>query len=212
LAEQLLAVERPHPVRAAITGIDTAGKTILADELGYALEERSGGRQVVRASIDDFQRPRAVRHRRGLDSPTGYYVDGFDFPALRRELLVPLGPGGNRKYRLASLNFEKDEPIQPPLLLAEPDAIVLVDGVFLLQKELAGEWDWSVFLRVDFETALERGAQRDAVRFGSARAARERYEKRYLPAQQLHLERDDPIRQAVRVVDNNNPDQPFFLR
>jgi uridine kinase len=53
----------------AIDGPDTAGKTTLADELADALLGR--GREVVRASIDDFLRPRDERHRRGPDSPEG---------------------------------------------------------------------------------------------------------------------------------------------
>jgi uridine kinase len=50
LAELILAVGRPHPVRVAIDGPDAAGKTTLADELTPVLER--SGRQIVRASID----------------------------------------------------------------------------------------------------------------------------------------------------------------
>jgi len=49
-------------VRTAIDGPDAAGKTTLADELAVALRER--GRDVIRASIDGFHRPRRERYRR----------------------------------------------------------------------------------------------------------------------------------------------------
>lgn len=57
-----------HPVRVAIDGPDAAGKTMLAD----------AGRQIVRASIDGFHRPRAERYRQGPLSPAGYYEDSLD--------------------------------------------------------------------------------------------------------------------------------------
>ena len=44
-----------HPARIAIDGPDAAGKTALADELAVVLRAR--GREVVRASIDDFHLP-----------------------------------------------------------------------------------------------------------------------------------------------------------
>jgi uridine kinase len=55
----------PHPLRVALDGPDAAGKTSLADELADRLAQR---RHVIRASADDFQRPRAERYRRGVPS------------------------------------------------------------------------------------------------------------------------------------------------
>ena len=60
LAEQIAGIERLHPVRVAIDGIDAAGKTRLADELVKPV--RGHGRQVLRASLDGFHRPRAERY------------------------------------------------------------------------------------------------------------------------------------------------------
>src|SRR5579863_2110969 len=88
LAGHLAALQRPHPVRVAIDGVDAAGKTKLADALAAALEGQQ--RAVIRASIDGFHRPRAERYQRGADSPLGYYADSFNYPALRESLLLPL--------------------------------------------------------------------------------------------------------------------------
>jgi uridine kinase len=46
LADLLVGVDRPHPTRVAIDGIDAAGKTSLADALGPLIMHR--GRYVVR--------------------------------------------------------------------------------------------------------------------------------------------------------------------
>jgi uridine kinase len=90
LADMIAAVRLPHVVRVAIDGVDAAGKTTLADEHRPLLEAR--GRPVVRATIDGFHWPRAERYRRGPTSPEGYYRDSFDYDALRRELLLAVGP------------------------------------------------------------------------------------------------------------------------
>ncbi len=91
LAQVVGAVTTSHPARVAIDGPPAAGKTTLGDELATAL--RTQGRAVIRASIEGFLLPRAQRYRRGEYSPEGCYDDSFDFEALHRVLLAPLGPG-----------------------------------------------------------------------------------------------------------------------
>ena len=70
LAEAVRSVETAHPLRVAVDGPPAGGKTTLADELAVVL--RTGGREVVRASIDSFLWPRARRYRRGAYSPEGW--------------------------------------------------------------------------------------------------------------------------------------------
>lgn len=93
LASRLGTTVLAHPLRVAITGIDAAGKTTLADELRDDLIRF--GRPVVSISIDDYECPRAERYRRGVESAPGYYHDSFDFRAPRDRVLVPLGPGAH---------------------------------------------------------------------------------------------------------------------
>jgi uridine kinase len=71
----------PAPVRVAVDGVDAAGKTTLADELVARLPS------CVRICADSFLRPPAERHRRGRDSPEGYYLDSFDYERLRKAVL-----------------------------------------------------------------------------------------------------------------------------
>jgi uridine kinase len=70
--------------RIAVDGIDAAGKSTLADQLGALLKAE-------RVSIDDFLRPEDERYARGIDSPEGYYEDSFDFTAFRRAVLAARG-------------------------------------------------------------------------------------------------------------------------
>ena len=200
LAEHLAAVRLDHPVRVAIDGVDGAGKSTLADDLVQPLEAR--GRPVIRASCDGFHRPRWYRYRRGADSPQGYYLDSFDYEALKANLLLPLGPEGDRRYRPAIFDFASDSPVDLPWQLAPADAVLLLDGVFLLRPALNPHWDLRIFLDVDFETAVARAARRDAAPPGSFEAVAARYWRRYVPGQQIYLREVRPQALADVIVDN----------
>jgi uridine kinase len=206
LARLILHVERPHPVRVAIDGPDAAGKTILADELAPLIER--SGRTVIRASIDGFHRPRAKRLARGPESPEGYFRDSFDYPAFRTVLVGPLGPGGNREYRRRVFDFPTDMSIEAPVETAPANAVLVVDGVFLLRRELVDLWDFSVFVAVPFAETQRRVAERDAVQFGGEEATLRRYAARYVPGQQIYFAEANPQDKANVVVDNEDPDRP----
>ena len=77
LSENILKIRIPHPTRVAIDGVDAAGKTSLAYELGKVLLEKK--KNVIRASIDGFHNPGYIRYKRCKDSPEGYYYDSFNY-------------------------------------------------------------------------------------------------------------------------------------
>lgn len=208
LVNGIIAFPYTHPLRVAIDGIDAAGKTTLANELVPLIEEQ--GRVVIRASIDGFHRPRADRYQQGPDSPQGYYEDAFDYPLLQEALLQPLGPTGNRRYRRAGFDFRTDTPEAPNEEHAPLNAVLLLDGVFLLRPELDPLWDYRIFVQVDFEVALQRAMKRDQPLFGSAEAVQVRYLQRYIPGQQFYLQRDHPQERADVIVDNNDPASPLL--
>src|SRR3954464_6785030 len=134
LAEAVESVTVAHPTRVAIDGPPAAGKTTLADELAVVL--RAQGRDVIRATIDDFLFPRAQRYPRGEYSAEGCYFDTHDYDALNRVLLDPLGPGGDRRLRNAVSNPASDTPLAPPVMIAPAGAVLIFDGVFLMRPEL----------------------------------------------------------------------------
>jgi uridine kinase len=210
LASRIAALERPHPIRVAIDGVDAAGKTTLADELVPALEQVD--RHVIRASIDGFHNPASLRRRRGEMSPEGYFHDSFDYPGLVRELLEPLGPGGSLKFRRAIFDFRSDQTVQAPLEYAKRASILVFDGVFLMRPEVRERFDFSIFLRVDFSVTTARAERRDERYFGSAQEVVRRYHQRYVPGQRLYLAEVQPERFASVVVNNNDPLCPVVER
>ncbi|MCC7370695.1 MAG: uridine kinase [Chloroflexi bacterium] len=209
LADRIASIRRPHPVRVAIDGVDAAGKTTLADELAEVIGSR--GRSVVRASIDGFHRPRAERQQRGPLSPEGYYHDSFDYSALQETLLLPLGPRGSRRYRRAVFDSRADRSVEMPTEIADPDAVLLFDGVFLLRPELVSFWDLRVFVDVDFSVAYNRAMLRDLELFGTAAAVHDRYTRRYIPGQRLYLAAAQPRERADIVVTNDDSAHPVLI-
>lgn len=180
---------------------------MLAEELAAAID----GGEVIRTSVDGFHRPRAERYRLGADSPEGYYRDSFDLEALRRELLEPLGPEGDRLFRTTVFDFRTDSPLEEPRQRASENAILLVDGVFLLRPELRDAWDLRIFVRVAPEESLRRALVRDLDLIGSAAEVERRYRTRYLPGQQLYLEEARPLEHADFVVGNDDPQAPHLV-
>jgi uridine kinase len=159
LAEIISGLEYTRPLRVAIDGVDAAGKTTLAAELAPVIADF--GRSVIRASIDGFHNPRDVRYRQGTDSPQGYYQDSFNTRAILRELLIPLGPDGDRKYRQSVFDYRSDEPIVAPQSAAPEDAILLFDGIFLMRPAIVTHWDYRIFVDISFGEAIRRGVERD---------------------------------------------------
>jgi uridine kinase len=207
LAAMIAGVRRAHPTRVAIDGVDGSGKTTLADELVEPL--RRAGREVIRASVDGFHNPRAVRYARGRDSPEGYFLDSFDFAAVRRELLEPLGATGDRKYRTAVFDYRVDRPVEVPARVALVNAVLLFDGVFLQRPELHGLWDLSVWVDVPFEITVARAVARDAARGGTdAAAVRSQYDRRYVPGQRLYMSQCRPHERADVVFGNADLERP----
>ena len=206
IADHLVGLEGTHPIRVAIDGLSGAGKSTLADELASIVESR--GRSVIRASIDDFHRPRADRYQMGRLSPEGYYRFAFDYPAFRASLLLPLGPGGDRRYRLAIFDQRHDTPVETPECEASPDAILLVDGVFLLRPELDDLWDFRIFVDADVNVAIERAIRRDMTVATSLERVRETYRRRYVPGERIYLETVRPMAKADLILGNTDVEHP----
>ena len=85
------------------------------------------------------------RARRGEYSAEACYHDSFDYDALHRVLLDPLGPSGDRRFQQAVFDYRTDTALSQPVTTAPADAVLLFDGVFLLRPELIDRWDLRIF-------------------------------------------------------------------
>jgi uridine kinase len=205
IASRVPASASADCVRVAVDGVDGAGKTVFADELAQQL--RLANRPIVRVSADDFHHVRAVRYRRGRASPAGFFLDSYDYASLRERVLDPLGPDGSRRYQAAGHDLGTDQLVSPPHQLAEPGAVLIVDGLFLHRDELAGTWDLSIFLRVPFHVSVARLATRDGIAADPAHPS----VARYVEGQRLYFAACTPWRRADLVVDNTDLDAPKLV-
>jgi len=207
LAEAIEFVTVAHPTRVAIDGPPAAGKTSLADELAVVL--RAQGRDVIRATIDDFLFPRVQRYRRGEYSAESCYFDAHDYDALNRVLLDPLGPGGDRRCQHAVYDHTTDSALSPAVTTAPDDAVLVFDGVFLMRPELIDRWDLRIFVSTAFEKTLDRAVIREW-RVLSAAEVERRWRERYVPSQQFYFATVRPTDHANFIVHNDEPQHPIW--
>jgi uridine kinase len=205
VARRISELQGHRCVRVAVDGPDGSGKSTFADELAPAV--RALGRTVVRVSLDDFHNVRAVRYRRGRESPEGFWQDSFNYPRFRSDVLDPFGPGGSRRYRPAAHDLTTDAMLDPEPRTAPPGTVLIVDGLFLHRDELAHAWDLSVFLDVPFGVT----AQRMAIRDGTNPDPEHPTMRRYVEAQRIYFRTCSPHQRADILIDNRDFDAPRIL-
>src|SRR5262249_6373078 len=159
------------------------------------------------SSADGFHNPRELRYRRGRTSPEGFYFDSYDYAALRRYLLDPLGPGGSGVYRSAVFDHVTDSPVPVQTRVAPPGAALILDGLFLHREELRGMWDFSIFLDAPFEITIPRGAARGPG-WGGSPDPTAPSNRRYIEGQQIYLRQDQPQARANVVIDYSDLTAP----
>ncbi|MEL7158975.1 MAG: uridine kinase, partial [Actinomycetota bacterium] len=142
------------PLLVAVDGIDGAGKSTFADELAAVLLTHRV--PVVRATVDSFHHPRAVRWAKGRSSPAGFFLDSHDLVALRRLLLDPMRAGPGSTYRTAAFDEPTDQPVDAPPATVSGREVLLFDGIFACRPELASYWDYIVFLEARARVDLDR--------------------------------------------------------
>ena len=207
LAAQVLVLHNDRARVVAIDGMSCVGKSTLAAELIAVVE--GAGRPVLHVSADNFHHPRAVRHRRHRMSAEGYLDDSYDLESLQELVLEPVAEGKG-EIRTASFDLAADEPVEVDPVQVQPDAVVVVEGEFLLSPRLTESWDLAVLLVAEPSAVLERALVRDAD-LGTPEQVREVYLRRYLAAWSLHEERHDPWSRADVVVDLTDPMEPRLL-
>jgi uridine kinase len=174
----------------AVEAIAGAGQSDFAD----ALADRLGttGHAVFRASIDEFQHPRAQREARGRpDSAEGYYLDTFDYLLFRRVLTQPFRLGGSAGFVTRAFDVERDAQVQMDWKTGPQDATLVVDGVFLNRPELSELWDFAVWVEAP---------------------QREDTDPRSQGAHTLYLATGDPRAKASVIVNNSDAEHPVLAK
>lgn len=186
-----------HPTLVAVDGVDGSGKTTFAERLATAYADR--GRAVHVVHMDDFLNPRSVRYRRGSTSPEGFFNDTYDLAAFTTKVLDPLQPGADHAITLRAFDYLSDKPVDDEPVEVPPQAVVVIEGMFLHRDELCTRWDMSIFLDVPFAVTVARMAQRD----GAPPDPEHPAWFRYLQGQRIYLATCKPTKRATYVIDNS---------
>jgi uridine kinase len=211
LAQVVTSLRLPHPGRVGIDGRSAAGKTTLADALAQSIG--LSGREVLRASVDDFHRPgHKYRSERGEWTPRSYYDEAYDYAAFLDLVLRPLRPDGTRRCRTALFDSFHDAWFDEEWHVVGAECVLIVDGAFLSRPELIREWDYLIWLDVDAETMVERARRRDVAWVGSEEIVERRYRDRMIPTHLLYERLAQPRRRAHAVVDTRDLDAPSIIR
>ncbi|MFT2817840.1 hypothetical protein [Leifsonia sp. A12D58] len=165
----------------AVDGAAGSGRTAFADDLAEVFEERE--HPVFRASMTYFQRSREEQDRFGEASAERTYRYGHDYATFRRVLTEPFRMGVTTSFVTQTFDPDRDTWIEPTWQTAPLDATLIVDGDFMLRRELRDLWAYSI--RVD------SGAETEA--------------------DELYLTEVNPEAIANALVDNSNPASPRRL-
>lgn len=190
-----------------IDGFTASGKTSFGHELAEWIS--SAGRPVLRATLDDFKKPWKDRHLYDRESGEGYYRNAYDYDAARRLLLDPCRTQQAMSCVLCSidpLTQQDHSSVATPLA---PDAVLIVDGVFAFRPEINDYWDFRVWLEVDAELSVQRGADRDQDWAGSEAEAIHR--NRYLVAERIYLKEAEPLKSVDVLIDNSVFARPCII-
>ena len=197
-------------LRVAIDGRTASGKTTFGDELAVAL--RIFGRSTLRTSMDDFKKPWRDAREKGYDriSGDGYYRNAYDFESARELLLVPSGPEGSGQVVLCAYDPLTSEDHRDKVVAAPPDAILLVDSVFVFRPEYNRFWDYRIWLEVDARVSLIRGIARDQESEG-LEGATSLHTDRYHVAEAIYVKEVNPMSLTDLIVDNSDFEDPRVL-
>jgi len=170
----------------AISGIEGSGKRELTEKIAAAL--RLDGLNVAVIHTDDWEASKDVRFNI-MNSPEEYYLNAYRFDEMFEELILPLKLFGSIK---TSVNLDDAESPRTVDYHFNDIDIILIEGVYLLQEAYLDLYDYSCWVKSNFETAPKRLHEEVNIE-ESQEALVNLFELLIKPAGQYHLYADDPI-------------------
>ena len=191
------AAPRAEPATlAALSGIDGSGKGLIAGRIAAGLRE--AGLEVAPIALDPWHHPARIRFAR--DSGAHFYSNAFRFDELFERLIEPLRRDRSIELEARLLDLPTDATYQYTYRFEHVN-VILIEGIFLLRRDLRSRYDVTLWIDCPFEVALERALRRNQ-EATPAEQIRSDYERIYFPAQRLHLALDDPPTHADLVLEN----------
>lgn len=179
-------VEAGRSTLIGISGIDGSGKGYITELLAKDLN--LAGAKAVSINIDPWL---TLPEQRFNSEKPGehFYYHAFMFNNLFDQLVLPLRQQRSL-YLEITLTGELGKPFTQIYDFHDVD-IILLEGIFLLQRQLLQHYDFKVWIECSYETALERALQRNQEGLTPEEIIRD-YHTIYFPAEEYHLAIDHP--------------------
>ena len=192
------SVPSQRSVLVAITGIDGCGKGYVTARIVNRLEAKHV--HAVAVNVDGWLN---LPNRRFNPASPGehFYLHAIRFDEMFAQLVLPLR---DRRSLRCEANYAEETATQYRRHIydfQDVDVIVL-EGIYLLKRAYRLHYDLSCWIECSFETALERALSRGQEGLPPEETVRA-YRTIYFPAQEIHLQRDDP-KGAVTLIVNND--------
>lgn len=179
------------PFIVAIDGLSGSGKTTMVEQL------RDLSKDVVVFHIDDFIVERSKRYGTGESEAMEYYALQWDVDLLVKTLFKPLQER-QTKLTLPYYERDRDEVINRTVEIA-PNALVLIEGIFLLREEWRRYFDYIVYIDCPREVRYERALHRDTY-IGDLAERLDKYTRRYWPGEAHYVKTINPKAKADHIV------------
>ena len=195
-------IKKNKPIRLGINGIEGTGKTTFAINLTKYLNEHINA---IHISIDGYHYNKAHRYKKGRDSYKGYYEDAYNEKDFVDKVLIS-SLSKIPHYVKSIHNLKTDEYLNLEPEKIENKTVLITDGSYLFKPVFLKHWDYKIYLKTDFNTAMLRGIERDKNLLGNKENAKEKYFKRYHKASLFYNNECQPESNANLVIDNTEFD------
>ena len=200
---KIILNKKNKPIRVAINGIEGTGKTVFAIKLSQYLTQNNINS--INISIDGFHNNKEYRYRQGRNSYKGYYEDSYNEIEFVNKVLIS-SQSNSPNYVDAIHDLETDEYLDLKPKNISNKTVLITDGAYLFKPIYLSYWDFKIYIKTDFNTAMLRGIDRDKTLLGTKKEAKEKYIKRYHKASLFYNNECQPESNADLVIDNTDFD------
>jgi uridine kinase len=192
------SIDPRRGILTAVTGIDGCGKGYVTARIVDAI--RAQGCRVAAVNVDGWLN---LPHKRFDPSHSAehFYHHAIRFDEMFSQLVFPLR---DRRSVRVETDYVEETAAEYRRHIYEFDAVdvIMLEGIYLLKRAFQAFYDVSVWIDCTFETALERAIARAQEGLPPEDTVRA-YRTIYFPAQEIHLERDNPRAAATLIVNND---------
>ncbi len=191
------SISSQRSVLVAITGIDASGKGYFTERLVGALQTK--GVRAVAINADAWLN---LERFDASDPAEHYYHNAIRFEEMFAQTIFPLR---DRRSLRTEINYADETATEYRRRIYEFEDVdvIALEGIYLLKRPFQTHYDRSIWIDCSFETALERAISRGQEGLPPNETIRD-YQTIYVPAQEIHFQRDDPKGVATLIVNNDS--------